>query len=302
MSWITNMEAKPDPNFKDDGPKVPDPAIPDRMVSTKRANRPFLAYKAYRDEQAKLHAAWLEREQARQAAIARGDPNPPRAEADPTAEREIGCWGLIKFFSVVVLIVLLAGKFVTGEWVGSDLDLGGALLKRWLLPVPQRLFSEQGLAEFGGADAAKPIYLAIDGDVYDVTSNRRIYGPGGSYALMAGVDAARAFGTGCFKEHRTHDLRGLSESELKGVEHWKQFFRDHKKYFKVGHVNHPSIDPTSPLPPHCEPKKDAEQKARWGAASASARGKEAKVAEVEPDADMTKDTDTKSGAKAHEEL
>jgi hypothetical protein len=31
----------------------------------------------------------------------------------------------------------------------------------------------------------------------------------------AGVDAARAFGTGCFKDHRTHDLRGLSESELK---------------------------------------------------------------------------------------
>jgi hypothetical protein len=31
----------------------------------------------------------------------------------------------------------------------------------------------------------------------------------------AGVDAARAFGTGCFKEHRTHDLRGLSESEIK---------------------------------------------------------------------------------------
>lgn len=30
----------------------------------------------------------------------------------------------------------------------------------------------------------------------------------------AGVDAARAFGTGCFKDHRTHDLRGLSESEL----------------------------------------------------------------------------------------
>jgi hypothetical protein len=43
MSWISNMEGKPDPNFKDDGPKVPDPAIPDRMVSTKRANQPFLA-------------------------------------------------------------------------------------------------------------------------------------------------------------------------------------------------------------------------------------------------------------------
>jgi hypothetical protein len=43
MSWISNMEGKPDPNFKDDDPKVPDPVIPNRMVSTKRANRPFLA-------------------------------------------------------------------------------------------------------------------------------------------------------------------------------------------------------------------------------------------------------------------
>lgn len=42
MSWITNIEGKPDPNYKDDGPKVADPAIPDRMVSTKRANQPFL--------------------------------------------------------------------------------------------------------------------------------------------------------------------------------------------------------------------------------------------------------------------
>src|SRR6266702_4588142 len=43
MSWITNIDGKPDPNFKDDGPKVADPAIPDRMVSTKRANQPFLS-------------------------------------------------------------------------------------------------------------------------------------------------------------------------------------------------------------------------------------------------------------------
>lgn len=31
----------------------------------------------------------------------------------------------------------------------------------------------------------------------------------------AGVDAARAFATGCFVDHRTHDIRGLSERELK---------------------------------------------------------------------------------------
>ncbi len=29
------------------------------------------------------------------------------------------------------------------------------------------------------------------------------------------MDAARAFGTGCFKDHRTHDLRGMNENELR---------------------------------------------------------------------------------------
>ncbi|KAH9991490.1 cytochrome b5 [Russula vinacea] len=292
MSWITNMEGKPDPNFKDDGPKVPDPAIPNRMVSTKRANQPFLAHKAYRDEQARLHAAWLERENARQAAIARGDPNPPAFEPDPSDEaavREIGLLGLCKFLVYVLLVVLLAGKFVAGEWLWGWDGVGAANVRRtvdWLWPGQMRLFSEGLLGEFDGTDPHKPIYLAIDGDVYDVSSNRRIYGPGGSYAVMAGVDAARAFGTGCFKDHRTHDLRGLSESEIHSVEHWKQFFRDHKSYFKVGRVSHRAIDPTSPLPAHCDPKKDAEQKARWGLGDpAAAHGKQPE-AEAEPRRDV----------------
>ncbi|KAH9168924.1 cytochrome b5-like heme/steroid binding domain-containing protein [Lactarius sanguifluus] len=232
--------------------KFPDPAIPDRMVSTKRANQPFLSYKNYRDEQAKLHAAWREREDARLAAI---------AQPDPTAQKEIGLLGLLKFLVFLFVGVLLAGKFVTGDY-GWGVET--AQLRR-LWPTQQRLFSESLLARFDGNIEGIPLYIAIDGDVFDVSSNRRVYGPGGSYALMAGVDAARAFGTGCFKDHRTHDLRGLSESELKGVEHWKKFFSEHKSYAKVGRVNHPPIDPASPLPVHCDPKKEVEQKARWGA-------------------------------------
>jgi hypothetical protein len=30
----------------------------------------------------------------------------------------------------------------------------------------------------------------------------------------AGVDATRSFATGCFRDHRTHDLRGLDEGEM----------------------------------------------------------------------------------------
>jgi cell division septation protein DedD len=69
----------------------------------------------------------------------------------------------------------------------------------------------------------------------------------------AGKDAARAFVTGCFTDHLTHDIRGLSEKEMKSLEHWKQFFANHKDYPKVGRVVHDPIDPDSPLPGPCSP-------------------------------------------------
>jgi hypothetical protein len=123
----------------------------------------FSRYKAYRDEQARLHAAWLERENARQAAIARGDPNPPPAELDPTdaaTVHEVGLLGLCKFLVYVLLVALLAGKFVTGEWFwGGEADMRKSLWKLW--PTEPRLFSESLLAEFDGNDPHKPIYLGV---------------------------------------------------------------------------------------------------------------------------------------------
>lgn len=40
-----------------------------------------------------------------------------------------------------------------------------------------------------------------------------------------------------------------------GLAHWKQFYANHKDYVKVGRVNHPPIDPATPIPEHCDPKK-----------------------------------------------
>lgn len=59
-----------------------------------------------------------------------------------------------------------------------------------------------------------PTNLTRSGDVFDVSANRRVYGPKGSYSFFAGKDAARAFVTGCFKEDLTHDVRGLDPSQL----------------------------------------------------------------------------------------
>jgi predicted heme/steroid binding protein len=156
----------------------------------------------------------------------------------------------------LLLFTLLAGKFFTGSYLWEYESKWTRLKSYW--PTGQRLFSERALAIYDGTDPEKPIFLAIDHVVYDVSSSRRTYGPGGSYHLMAGTDAARSFATGCFKTHRTHDIRGLTESEQLGLDHWKKFFAEHKTYVKVGRVNHPPIDPASPIPEHCNQKNEAD--------------------------------------------
>jgi len=231
-------------------PKVADPADPNRLVSTKQANRPFLGYSEYRTEREQEHVAWLHRKKEREEKLARGEQVGPE-EPDPTEEPEVGCLGLLKFILYATIFIVLAGKFITGSFLWEH-ELPNL---RHLIPTNQRLFSEGLLATFDGSTEDKPIYLAIDGDVYDVSSSRLTYGPGGPYHMLAGRDAARAYGTGCFATHLTHDLRGLSEDELSGVENWKLFYAEHKKYFKVGRVSHPPIDPASPIPEHCDPKR-----------------------------------------------
>ncbi|KAI0921983.1 hypothetical protein AcW1_004184 [Taiwanofungus camphoratus] len=263
MSWILRPEGdggdrvkRPtEPPPENDTPatsqnEVQDPAFKGRMVSTKQANRPFLGYSEYRLKREQEHEAWLQRKKEREEKIARGEKAGPE-EIDPTEEPEVGCLGILKFVLYATIFIVLAGKFITGSFLWEH-ELPNL---RQFIPTNQRLFSERMLATFDGSNELKPIYLAIDGDVYDVSANRATYGPGGAYHMLAGKDAARAYGTGCFSTHLTHDVRGLSEQELKGVENWKKFYAEHKKYVKIGRVSHPPIDPASPIPDHCDPKK-----------------------------------------------
>ncbi|EJD01291.1 cytochrome b5 [Fomitiporia mediterranea MF3/22] len=258
MSWLFNPTGEHPPRAEAQQPE--EEMAEDysgRKVSTRTANQPFLAYTRYRQEQKRLHEEWLERKKQREEKIARGEEVGPE-EKDPTAQEEVGLLGLLKFIVYCLLFLALVGKFFTGSFLFDYEAKLPALKKLW--PTNDRLFSEEGLSKFDGTDKTKPIYLAIDGIVYDVTEGRRTYGPGGSYNFMAGHDAARAFATGCFATHRTHDIRGLSERELKArphtcLEHWKNFFANHKKYFKVGRVLHHPIDPLSPIPEPCKEEK-----------------------------------------------
>jgi hypothetical protein len=41
----------------------------------------------------------------------------------------------------------------------------------------------------------------------------------------------------------------LKEDQIKSLVHWQDFYHKSDKYFYVGRVIHPEIDPNSPIPP-----------------------------------------------------
>jgi predicted heme/steroid binding protein len=139
------------------------------------------------------------------------------------------------------------------------------------------------LSQYNGTDLSKPIYLAINSTIFDVSASPHTYGPGGSYSVFAGRDATRAFVTGCFADDTTSDLRGAEEiylpvedvedeglssgekkvraererREARGrvrgeVEHWVQFYKGNAKYFEVGRVVQETKEDEGPPPVLCE--------------------------------------------------
>lgn len=71
------------------------------------------------------------------------------------------------------------------------------------------------LSDYSGADPSKPIYVALNGTIFDVSEGRSFYGPGGHYGHFAGRDATRAWVTTCFDpEFLTWDMKGVEKMFL----------------------------------------------------------------------------------------
>jgi membrane-associated progesterone receptor component len=83
-------------------------------------------------------------------------------------------------------------------------------------------------------DAAKPIYLAIQGTIYDVSSGRQFYGPDGVYPF-AGRECARAFAlVSTDTADCVADISGLGPMEMESLRDWRAKFDF--KYPVVGSV------------------------------------------------------------------
>ncbi|KAL9715556.1 hypothetical protein Ac2012v2_002216 [Leucoagaricus gongylophorus] len=86
-------------------------------------------------------------------------------------------------------------------------------------------FTTTELAQYDGSDPSKPIYVAIKGDIFDVTHKADSYGPGKSYNIFAGKDGSRGLGKSSLKiEDAVADYSTLSTEEQKVLDDWHSFF------------------------------------------------------------------------------
>ncbi|AOA62122.1 hypothetical protein PP7435_CHR2-0783 [Komagataella phaffii CBS 7435] len=108
------------------------------------------------------------------------------------------------------------------------------------LITPNIVLTDAQLAVFNGNKQHLPVYVAVNGTIFDVTKNRHLYSKGSSYHRFAGRDGSRALGTGCLTNPNeyTWDLRGLTERQLGDIASWHEYYRNHRDYWVAGSVVH----------------------------------------------------------------
>ncbi len=114
-----------------------------------------------------------------------------------------------------------------------------AILPRYPAPTVFTTYTPRTLLPFNGENGA-PVYMAVRGQVFDVSRGGNFYGPGGPYANFAGRDATRGLACNSFdREMLTEDLDGpldkledLGPEELESLQGWHEMFLG--KYDIVG--------------------------------------------------------------------
>ncbi|BAU01487.1 hypothetical protein LR48_Vigan10g220800 [Vigna angularis] len=147
------------------------------------------------------------------------------------------------FFTVLAMMVVVyrtvSAMFVSPEDYNKPPVVSARTHPQFEDPEPPRQpvqlgqVTDRELLAYDGSDPNKPLLMAIRGQIFDVSTGRNFYGPGGPYAMFAGKECSRALALLSFKpEEINGDLEGLGESEFTILEDWE--FKFIEKYPKVG--------------------------------------------------------------------
>lgn len=111
-------------------------------------------------------------------------------------------------------------------------------IKTSLYDLPEYSLSQ--LNCYNGSTEGGKIYVALNGKIFDVSEDRKQYNPGGSYKMLAGRDASRAFATLSFEGDSLRsdydDLSDINDIQRSNLSEWENIFS--QKYSIVGRMVH----------------------------------------------------------------
>jgi predicted heme/steroid binding protein len=116
-----------------------------------------------------------------------------------------------------ILTALVAHKFFSSPQLSLSVAKNHEKPKELTLEKPKapaRFYTLDELRAFNGEDDT-PIYIAIQGVIYDVSAKKDFYGPGAGYHLFAGREAGRALAKMSFDPA---DLENTDTSDLTFME------------------------------------------------------------------------------------
>ncbi|KAM8715682.1 hypothetical protein ACLKA7_002690 [Drosophila subpalustris] len=110
----------------------------------------------------------------------------------------VGYFATIKITQICTLIRNQADKRRLALEFDSQLDTDCRSNQSGLPPEPQVLWlTRQQLTAFDGLQAHKPIYTALNGRIYDLSSSRATFSQPGIYSLLAGCNANQVLSIAC---------------------------------------------------------------------------------------------------------
>ncbi len=92
-------------------------------------------------------------------------------------------------FIALVALNILVFVVVSYLWITSDNQVEAS--KRIGNSQNLKVFTPSELARYNGVDPQLPIYLALDGFVYDISKGKEFYQVGGPYHDLAGKDSSK---------------------------------------------------------------------------------------------------------------
>ena len=101
-----------------------------------------------------------------------------------------------------------------------------------------RNFTVKQLRHFDGSidektNESKPVYISVDGFVFDVTKGKDYYGPGGPYEIFAGRECGAALASMSFDESLLDDVSAcekLGLGERAELDNWIEKFQHYRCY------------------------------------------------------------------------